>query len=292
MALPTTITLHPRMSDGSRIEDGSTDIMGPTDPQQIIISDPSVWVSEVLDHGTGLWGFADVRPILTPADLSMPADKDAGRVLTTRMTMFGLDANGLLTFGGDQQLRWSELVRASDAGLISGDITNMVIYVDRGVAGGGAHEIYQLIDFLFSERNLQYAEHLKGVYGAVALYILRKPLLALPKARIRYLARQFRKRGITGSTLMFWVDKHSKRWDVARLAAILALTDAETRVLLSEFGYEPDEHGLFTRSTDPELMARRRAVFTNAVQSPDTSLGDPIVLGGEDPWWDEDDEDL
>jgi hypothetical protein len=28
------------------------------------------------------------------------------------------------------------------------------------------------------------------------------------------------------------------------------------------------------------------------VQSPDTSFGDPIVIGGEDPWWDEDDEDL
>lgn len=159
---PTTITLHPRMSDGSRIEDGSSKMMSPTDPQQITVSDSSVWVSEILDHGTGLWGFADVRPILTPADLSMPADEDAGRVLTTRMTMFGLDANGLLTFGGGQQLRWSELVRASDAGLIPGDITNMVIYVDRGAAGGGGHEVYQLIDFLFSERNLEYAQHLKA----------------------------------------------------------------------------------------------------------------------------------
>lgn len=284
MGSPVTVTFHPRFSDGSVPEETSS--------RTLTIGDPDIWVSDVLDKGTG-FGFADFRPVVSDADLTRAADDDPDRVLSSIWSLFGLTPDGLVKFTGSERVRWSELARAADAGLIAGDVTNLVVYIDQGTAGGSAFEAHELVRWAFEHREqIEFGKDvLEALAGtAVTTAGLRKPVLALTKHRARALGREFRKRGYVTLNLMMWVDRQP-RWSSRNLAGRLGLEVEEASALLREMGWRADEHGLFRRSHDLESNARRSILFANGTAGNVDRVGADDAVNVDDlsgrTWWDD-----
>jgi hypothetical protein len=250
---------------------------------EVVVSDPNIYVDEVISAGTGR-GFADFMPVMSAQDLNAPLNEN--RILSHRMTLFGLTPDGLLTFGDDDRLTWAEFVRAVDAGLIQGDPTNLVVYVDRGAAGGGSLELLSLVDILWQNREqITFAKDMTEIAVALGVATLRKPYLYITRDRARQLGADFRRRGYATTRLMYWVDRHGARWDAKHLAERLGLTERESSAMLQEMGWRTDEFGLFVRAHDPEAIARRAIVYTNGSQPPDAGPNDPIVVSEAGTWW-------
>lgn len=168
-----------------------------------------------------------------------------------------------------------------------GDPANLVVYVDRSALGGGGHELLPLVDILWQYREqITFAKDMAELAVAVGVVALRKPYLWLTKDRVKRLGREFRRRGYTTARVMHWVDQHGARWDARHLAVRLGITDDESRAMLYEMGWRPDEHGLFVRADDAEAVLRRAIIYTNGVQSPDAAPDDPIVVSEAWTWWD------
>jgi hypothetical protein len=166
----------------------------------------------------------------------------------------------------------------------------MVIYVDRGTAGGGAHEVIELVQWAFQHREqIVFARDVAAMLAAstVSAVSLRKPVLWLSDQRVKRLGREFRKRGYTTMAIMLWVERQP-RWSAADLATRLGLRDEEARALLREMGWRPQEDGLYVRSFDDESVARRAILYANGFQGPDVVEGDPIQVESLSTWWDDD----
>lgn len=247
---------------------------------------PDMTVNDVLAAGReeDAYRWAAFMP-MTPADSPL-APPDEQRLIHHGSSLFGITDEGLLTaaYGA----RWNDLLRGVQEGFIEGDPHNLLVSVDRGASGGGPTELTELAYWLWENR-----EQVQFVLGLGAGLVgleeaVRRPVLAISKARRHAIAKSFRDYGIVSSALVQFIDRRG-HWDAERLAKLLGLTVLEAEAALSDVGYRRNEHQLYVLSDEPEARLRRAAFFANAFGSPDAldENGNPIGPLVVDRWsWD------
>lgn len=227
---------------------------------------PEMTVSAVLEAGCG-FGYAAFLPVAAPADLAIEGHD--GRLLQSAVNLFGVTTAGRITTGrSGSEVTWGEFARACSVGLVSGDPAELVVFADRGTAGGGGIELFELAQWLFDNRDVITFGPSLVLLGAGLEEAIRRPLVWLPKARRRALAQQFARHGVVAHSLLHIVHRRA-RWDPDELATYLGLTPRWTRALLGELGFGEGHEGLYEMSDELELQLRRAAFIANASVSPD-----------------------
>lgn len=254
------------------------------------VARPEMTVSDVLQAGCG-FGYAAFMPATAVEALAIEGGDR--RLLQSAVNLFGVTNEGRITTGwSGSEVTWADFYRACAVGLISGDPSELVVFADQGSAGGGGVELFELAQWLFDNRDVIVFGQSLAMIGVGLEEAVRRPLVWLPKARRRALARQFARHGLLSHPLLHIVHRRA-RWDPDELAGYLGLTPPWARALLGEIGFEEGADGLYERSDDLELRVRRAAFIANASISPDVL--DPaevetltVELNGDD-WDDEGD---
>ena len=226
-------------------------------------------VSSVLAAGEGpeeFLGYSPFVPVSEANRTGVAVDDPA--VIQSAVNLFGLDNDGHIVTGfSGAEVTWGQFIRAAEAGLIEGDPSQLIVFGDRGTAGGGGFDGWLgAAEWAFDNRDAIVAELARlGVIG-VSVEGGRRALLVLTGARRRALAQRWAKYGITPQGLERIVNLRA-RWDPERLGPYLSLTPTETAALLGELGYSKRADGLYQLSPDPELQARRHWWQINAQSS-------------------------
>lgn len=194
--------------------------------------------------------------VLLTSDMVSDVSLGVQREIYVAYNVLGIDDEGAVYYRSGQEVPWRDFVRANDAGLIPGDVSQLVVY-PSGVAGGLIPDgLWEMVLYLFQNRDplIAAAGDLATLGAGVAT--IGGAAHWVSNRRKQAIARQWRKQGFTGPRIAEYV-RRLPQWDVEQLARQMKLTAGEARCALLNAGYGLEPDGQWRLSNAPEALQRQ-----------------------------------
>lgn len=195
---------------------------------------------------------------LVDAEIESDISKGEARSISAAVNLLGLDDDGAIYYQTGQHVRWSDFLRAVEAGLFSGDPSRIVTY-PYGVAGGPSPDgLLSIVQYLFENR-----EEIEATVAAIV-----GGSTWVSNNRRRAIANRWRQQGLTAPRINEILGK-LPQWDAEVFAARTMLTVAEACVAMTNAGYERGADGLWRlgRTLHAKARQQRRVKIERAAEA-------------------------